>query len=162
MNWHKYLKIAYVLAEDSPDPSTQNGAILINYDGNILSQGINELPEGVEATEERLNNRSLKYSFIAHAEFSAVTAAAKSGVCTNGLIMVCPWGSCTICARVMIRSGIKMLVRHKAAMLKSPERWLEEITLADQMFKEAGVEIKEIITEINGVELMHCGEIWRP
>ena len=148
-------------AKESPDPSTQNGAILISADGEMLSAEVNRFPDGVKETPERWQ-RPLKYKIIEHAERNAIFAAGRAGIKTDGLIMVACWATCTDCARAIIQSGIKLLVTHKQAYDRSPESWKTDIDLALQMLKEAGVEVVMYDGEIGVKRLRHSGELWNP
>ena len=159
-SWKELLKVAYEEAVKSPDPSTQNAALLID-DGVVVLKAFNEFPIGVEYTDERWE-RPLKYKIIEHAERHVIYKAARQGIATEGLTMVSPWSACADCARAIIQAGIKCLVRHKEAGDRSPEFWLEEIQVADQMFKEAGVEVLDYHGKIGAPEVRHSGQIWSP
>jgi dCMP deaminase len=158
-SWKKLLKIAYEEAVNSPDPSTQNAALLV--DKSIVLKAVNEFPVGVEYTEERWE-RPLKYKIIEHAERNVIFKAARQGIATEGLTMVAPWAACSNCARAIIQAGIKRLVRHKEAGDRSPEFWAQEIEIADQMLKEAGVEVLDYHGEIGAPEVRHSGKMWCP
>jgi len=164
-DYKEILKIAYELAEKSPDPSTQNGAILVREAGisgyEIMSRGYNHFPEGVKYLSERWE-RPIKYSFIEHAERDSIFQAAKMGISTQGLIMVCSWSACDNCARAIIGSGIKRLVRHKQASDRSPENWKQNIVIADMMLREAGIEIIDYDGIIGGLSIRHSGQTWNP
>ena len=159
-SWKELLKVAYEEAVNSPDPSTQNAALLVN-DGAVVLKAVNEFPIGVEYTEERWE-RPLKYKIIEHAERNVIYKAARQGIATDGLTMVSPWSCCSDCARAIIQAGIKCLVRHKDAGDRSPEFWAEEIAIADQMLKEAGLEVLDYHGKIGAPEVRHSGQIWSP
>ena len=120
--WRRLLKESYNLALSSRDPSTQNGAILVDIDYSIVSTGCNQFPAGVEENPTRWE-RPLKYKFIEHAERKVIYNACKNGVKTEGLTMVCGWAACTDCGRAIIESGIKRLVTHRHAHELSPLFW---------------------------------------
>ncbi len=159
----KFLKAAYTLAAKSPDPSTQNGAVIVDESDRIIGEGCNVFPEGVIESDDRWE-RPLKYKFIEHAERSAVYDAAKRGNPTNGLTMYCPWSACSDCARAIIRSGIKTLVGHEGirAKVRKDDKWLHEIAIADQMFKEAGVEVILVDAFLNSEPVRFEGNLWTP
>ena len=137
MDYKKHLIRAYEIAQFSQDPSTQNGAILIDNDENLISTGANNFCYGVKETPERWE-RPVKYKFVEHAERNAIYHAARDGEKTEGLTMVCGWAACCDCARAIVAAGITKLVRHKKATDKSPEFWLKDIEVADQILKEGG------------------------
>lgn len=134
------MEMAYVKALDSPDPSTQNGAVLVHLNGRIEPDTLvcNEFPCGVEYTPERWE-RPLKYSIIEHAERNSLYAAASWGIQTAGLVMVCPWAACTDRARAIIQCGITELVTLPRADAETNGNWNDSISIADQMLAEAEV-----------------------
>jgi len=165
-----WLLEAYKIAQSSPDPSTQNGAIIVSEAWMlskepdidlILGAACNTFPEGVENKPERLE-RPLKYAMVEHAERGAVFDAAASGNCTHGSTMFVPWFACADCARSIICSGVRLVIGHKAMMNKTPPHWKESIETAFVMLKEAGVEYELIDGTLGGPELLFNGEVWRP
>ncbi len=160
-DWRALLKIAYEEARKSLDPSTQNGALLINDSGEILAAGHNRFPRGVEGTPKRWE-KPLKYELIQHAERAAIFEASRKGISTNGLIMVCCWATCGQCAGAIIDAGIKLLVTHKQAYDRSPEFWKKSIDPALEELKEAGVQVIWYDGEVGLKGLRHSGQIWNP
>ena len=60
--WHRrYLKLADSVATWSKDPSSKIGAIAVGSKGQVLSQGFNGFPRGIQDTHQRLETRELKY-----------------------------------------------------------------------------------------------------
>lgn len=157
------LRWAYGLALKSKDPSTQNAAVLVNDAGGlVLVEGLNSFPEGVLETKERWE-RPLKYEFVEHAERNVIFQAAREGVKTAGLTMVCPWAACTNCARAIVQSGIKRLVVHRQAIDRSPKFWSETIVIASTILKEGRVEVIVYDGKIGGVPgVRHSGNLWNP
>jgi len=76
----RFLELAKQIASWSKDPSTQVGCVVVGPDREIRSTGFNGLPRGIEDTEERLNNREMKYPLICHAEENAIMHAARIGI----------------------------------------------------------------------------------
>ncbi|MBU1126856.1 MAG: deaminase [Patescibacteria group bacterium] len=158
----KYLKIAYEYAQKfSQDPSTQNGAILVNDKGEVLVKGANLFPKGIILKKERLE-RPLKYCFITHAERNVIFNAARKGIKTKGLIMYCPWAACPDCARAIIQAGIKKVITHKKMLDKTPDRWKDKTNIAQTMFKEAGVEFEIWNGEIGNIEIKFNSKPFTP
>lgn len=153
---------AYVKAKESIDPSTQNGALLVNSKGEILAADINRFPRGVKTDIEARWERPLKYKLIGHAETNVICRAAREGIKTDGLIMVCPWAACTGCAKDIIEAGIRSLITHKQAYDRTPQSWIEDIKLAFVMLDEASVEVVMYDGKIGVDNLLHSGQIWNP
>ena len=144
-----FLKNAYEVAYDfSTDPSTQNGAVLVDpTTGEGVMEGANHFPRGVAEKEERWQ-RPLKYSYVEHAERNVIFSAAAAGIRTKGMIMYCCWAACTDCARAIIQAGISEVVTHYDP--NADERfgapvslqWKDSIAIALKMLDESGVKIR--------------------
>ena len=148
-----YLARAYELALNSPDPSTQNGAILVK-NGEIIGEGWNAPPTGVELTEERLV-RPNKYHFFEHAERNAIFSAARRGECTVGSVMYCPYIACADCGRAIIQAGVKKVVGHALFKPEEDDSWYESCSIAFGMLEEAGVEIVWYEGKIGCLPVLH-------
>lgn len=157
-----YLKKAYQHANSmSPDPSTKNGAILVNRDGVSLAYGVNKFPNGIAETESRLADKETKYRLVVHAENGAVFSAARHGNRVNGSTLYCPFYSCTECAKAIIQSGVKRIVGHAQLMALAAEHttWVESIVNAWNMLHEAGVQCDlydgtlSVTTRFNGKDI---------
>lgn len=159
--WRYLLQSAYRFALNSPDPSTQNGALIFDPELLLLAAGTNRFPLGVKETTERWA-RPLKYEFVEHAERNSIYRCAVLGHSTAGATMVCPWAACSDCARAIVCARIVRLVRHQDASDRSPERWIESIKVADTILQEGGVEIIDIAGPVDGPELLHSEVLWTP
>lgn len=158
--WRELLVEAYRIATGSPDPSSQAGAILFAQDGNVISQANNRFPEGLDVTPEMLE-RPLKYTYIEHAERNAIYWAVGSG--KKPYLLVAPWAACAECARAIVQCGIRVLVRHKQASDRSPERWIESIRIADSILEQGGVRIIDVDEpNLGAPTIRHNGELWTP
>jgi dCMP deaminase len=175
----EYLLMAYHKATESPDPSTQNGAVIPYklgppmkiqkasgdvmdiFDEEFTLEACNTFPKGVLSKPER-HERPLKYNYIEHAERGAVYEAARWGVKLTGLTMYVPWAACSDCARSIICSGIRRLVMHKDMMDRTPEHWKESIRHAFDMFNESGIILDYVEGKLNAPAIRMNGEIWTP
>lgn len=155
-----FLRLAYLAALESPDLSTQNGAVIVSHDGG-LTFGCNKLPMGVEVTPERLE-RPKKYLWTEHAERNTIYAAARSGVNTSGATMFCPWFACADCGRAIIQSGIDLVIGHKKMFDETPDRWKDSIAEAFEMFAEAGVETELIEGDLGLKPIRFNEHLWTP
>lgn len=136
----RFLKLATEVSTWSKDPSTRVGAVIA--DGKrFISLGYNGFPEGVDDTEERLNNRDLKYALIVHAERNAIIFANRNLYgCT---LYTVPFMPCSVCAGMIIQAGITRVV----APLNNNPRWIESFKHTRMMFEEAEVELDLIDME---------------
>lgn len=134
--WDKrYIDMAKHISEWSKDPSTKAGVVITKPNNQPVSFGVNGFPKGVEDSEERFNDRDLKYKMAIHAEENAIFfSKADLEGCT---IYTYPLQPCSLCASKIIQTGIKRVVSVKS----QNDRWKNSFKLAEQLFKEAGVEL---------------------
>lgn len=135
--WHsRFLNLAKQIASFSKDPSTKVGCVLVR-DRRIISTGYNGFPRGISDSFERLNDREHKYEMTVHAEINAVTTAALHGVSTEGSTAYVTFQPCSRCAAVLINAGIREVYVTADSII--PDRWLDNMILAANLLKEAGV-----------------------
>lgn len=112
---------------------TRNKRILTTgYNG--ASSGILSCKEKGECMRKKLNIPSgtrHELCYAVHAEQNAIIQAAKIGVSVEGAVMYCTHQPCTICAKMIINSGIKRVVYK--------EGYPDEFSM--ELFNETGVEI---------------------
>lgn len=158
----EWLRTCYHEAAQSPDPSTQIGAAIII--GNQLQLGtrsFNGPTVGWEMTEEQWNNKPLKYQLVEHAERRAIYKAAKTGLWTEGGALISTWAACADCARAMVEAGLKTLIRHYPPLDDATERWLESVSIGDQILKANNIEIIDVIGNIGGAPaILRSGELF--
>lgn len=135
----RYLALAKEVSTWSKDPSTQVGAVTVGSKKEVLSQGFNGFPRGIDDTDERYNNRDIKYQLVVHAEMNAIYNATYSGTSLDGATLyVYGLPICSECAKGIIQVGIKKVVVEKS---KELDNWNESVQLSQKMFDEAGVEL---------------------
>ncbi len=156
----EYLLRAYEEAAASPDPSTQNGAVVVSSEGGFVA-ACNGFPRGVSVSNERLA-RPEKYDYMEHAERNVIYACAKYGYCTEDATMYAPWFACVDCARAIIQAGIVRVVGHQRMADETPDRWKDTIATALAMLEEAGVEVAMVDGKLGGPRIRFNGEWWEP
>lgn len=135
--WDKrFLEVAKQIASWSKDPNKSVGCVVVDDDHNQLSGGYNGFPRGV-ADDARLSDHDIKLKIIVHAEANAVATAARNGHSLKGGTIYCTFPPCSQCASLLIQTGIKRVVSLNPPM---QSKWMPDILLAQQLFKEAGVE----------------------
>lgn len=138
----RYIELAKYYSQFSKDPSTKVGAILVSPDNIVVGTGYNGFPPGVKDTEERLNNRELKYKLVTHAE---VNACINAGHEARGATLYV-WPSfalppiCNECCKVAITSRVARIVGYVADVNDERAlRWKDSIAIAKMMCDEAGI-----------------------
>lgn len=132
--WDRYfLGIAERVSTASKDPSTKVGAIIVRPDRTVASLGYNGFPRGIADTDERLNNREIKYDLVVHGEINAILTAREPlhGYC----LYTWPFLTCKKCALQVVQAGIKRVV----APYVDNERWNASFREAQAIYDEAGV-----------------------
>lgn len=155
------MTLAVAAAGKSPDPSTQNAAVLVNpWRGvAVKTLSVNRFPDGVQENPDRWE-RPTKYAYVEHAERNAIYAAARHGIATEKMLLVAVWAACTDCARAIIQAGISTLVRYHAT---SHAHWHESTKIADEMLAEAGVGVITLDFPLENVgPILRDGVDWHP
>jgi dCMP deaminase len=131
----RFLSLAEHVSRWSKDPSTQVGAVIVDPRRRVVSVGYNGLPQGVEDSDDRLNDRELKYKLIQHAERNAILFAR--GSVEGCTLYTHPFLPCASCAGMLIQAGIAAVVSYA---VDERHRWRADIELGKQLLDEAGVE----------------------
>lgn len=135
MKWDlRFIGLAKHVSEWSKDPSTKVGAVITKRN-RLVSVGFNGLPEEVEDTYERLNNRDLKIKTVIHGEINALIFAEKD--VTGCTVYTYPFMPCSNCASQLIQEGIKRVVAPK----NDNPRWVDSFKISMDLFSEAKVEL---------------------
>lgn len=140
--WDKrFLELAKHVSTWSKDPSTQVGCVIADDNKKVVALGYNGFPHGIADTPERLTHRETKYKYIVHSEPNAF---ANAGGSTKGCtIYTFPFAPCSECMKLIIINGIKRVV-YPAASPELRARWGESLKFAEDMAREAGVELQEL------------------
>jgi dCMP deaminase len=133
----RFLELAEHIASWSKDPSTKVGAVITDRRNRVISVGFNGFASGVKDTDERLNDRTLKYPLTIHAEKNAILFASRD---LWDCRLYCTFMPCTPCADVIIQAGIKEVIAYGS----TNDRWDESQKLAIEVLAESHVEIYRI------------------
>lgn len=136
-----FISLAYAIANKSKDPSTKVGALIIRPDRTIAAAGYNGFPRSIADTEERLNNRPIKYSLIIHAEMNAVLTAREN--LSGYTLYTVPFMPCDRCFVHMLQAGITRFVFPKATA-DQESRWGDAFNTVRLLAEEAKVELVEM------------------
>ena len=139
--WDKrFMEMTELVSTWSSCIRRQVGAIIVK-DKRILTTGYNGDPSGVSSCKDRekcirierniASGTCQEICYAVHAEQNAICQAAKLGLAIDGATLYCTHQPCTICARLIINSGIKKVVYKNG--------YPDDFSL--ELFKEAGVEI---------------------
>lgn len=106
--WDKrYLELAREVASWSKDPSKKIGAIAVGSKGQVLSQGYNGFPRGIDDSKRRYEDRAIKYKYVVHAEMNVIYNATYNGISLDGATLyVYGLPVCSECAKGIIQTGI--------------------------------------------------------
>lgn len=155
------LEVTFKMASLSPDPSTQNGALLANDNGEVLSVHWNHVPSVGSTLEPKHIERPGKYYYFEHAERAVIYVAASMGIATKDLTMICPWFSCADCARAIVEAGIKEVIGLLRPLDQTNDRWKESCDIGDEILDAGGVKRTYIDLEGHkfGIKLRRNGEL---
>jgi dCMP deaminase len=144
ISWDEtFMNLAKVYAARSKDQSSQIGAVIIGPNNEQRAGGYNGMPRGINDDVPERHIRPAKYEWLEHAERNAIFNAARIGTAVDGCKMyVSGMTPCTNCARAIIQSGIRSVI---VETFDVPERWKENMRIALEMLKEAGVQVTTVI-----------------
>jgi dCMP deaminase len=150
--WQRhFLKMAELVAQQSKDPSTKVGAVIVHPETkHVLSTGFNGFPQGVKDLPERYAERALKYELVAHAEVNAIVRAGRRGISVEGgHLYVVPTlmvpSCCNNCAKYVVQAGITKLWYWEP--VKVEDRWEQLAKFTRILFDEGGVEYQAVPRE---------------
>lgn len=133
----RYLKMAYIWAQNSYCKRRQVGAIIVK-DKMIISDGYNGTPCGFENVCEDENNVTKPY--VLHAEANAITKVAKSNNSSEKATLYITTSPCMECSKLIIQSGIvRVVFSEKYSKVEGLE-----------LLERAGVELVHIKIEYDG------------
>jgi len=144
--WDKrYMELAKQVGTWSKDPSKQIGAVAIGSKGQVLAQGYNGFPRGIDDNESRLNTKETKYKYVVHAEMNLIYNATFNGISLNGsTVYVSGLPVCSECAKGLIQVGVKQIVMSKDSLEGADEKWLDSFELTIALLNEAGIHWKTV------------------
>jgi len=144
--WHeRYLNLAREISTWSKDPSRKIGAVAIGSKGQVLAQGYNGFPRGIDDDPVRLENRELKYKYVVHAEMNLIYNATYNGVSLNGsTVYVTGLPVCSECAKGLIQVGVKEVIMPAEDISTALDTWKESFELTTALFEEAGIKWRAI------------------
>lgn len=140
-NWDmRYLGLAREVAGWSKDPSRKIGAVAVGSKGQVLAQGYNGFPRGIDDSEYRLTNREVKYKYVVHAEMNCIYNATYNGVSLDGADMYV-WGlpMCSECAKGVIQVGVKRVFWGTDKVI--PDTWLDSLDTTIDLLDETEVQL---------------------
>ena len=134
----RYLQLAKEVSSWSKDPSTQIGAIAVGTKGQVLSQGYNGFPRGIEDRISYYEDRETKYKYVVHAEMNVIYNATYNGVSLDGATLyVTGLPVCSDCAKGIIQVGIRRVVMIEQNV---PQKWIESWKTTASMFEQANID----------------------
>ncbi len=141
------MEMTELIASWSSCVRRQIGAVIVK-DKRIMTTGYNGAPAGMrtcadkgECLRQKLNIPSgtrAEVCYAAHAEQNAIIQAAKLGISIDGATLYCTHQPCSMCAKMIINSGIRRVVYRRG--------YPDEFSL--EFFKETGVAIEKYIKEL--------------
>ena len=138
INWDEYfMEAALLISRRSTCLRRAVGAVLVK-NNKIISTGYNGAPKGLKHCYDRgcyRQNNNIPSGKCAeaciglHGEQNAIIQAATSGVDITGSILYCTTFPCSICAKMLINSGVKEIYYY--------EDYTDKLSI--QLLTEAGI-----------------------
>jgi len=154
-----FMNMVYLIAMKSKDPRTHLGAVIVGSNNEVVSLGYNGLPRGLSYSKEKRLEPPEKYYYFEHAERNAIYNAILIGVSLKGCRMYTNGTPCTDCARAIIQSGIKEVIVDEVWDKNNKDKWLEHSIKSKEMFKEVGIKLRTINTELVDINKYRRGKL---
>lgn len=143
-----HMKVAQAYAELSHAKRLKVGAVLVREDRPV-AVGYNGTPSGADNNcEEAMPHlnmldqvTSVEYvtkPSVVHAEMNVIAFAARSGVSTDGCIMVITDSPCYECSKLIIQAGITEVYYLREYRLTESLEFLRENGVKVEQYKEKG------------------------
>lgn len=106
-----YMKMAKAFSELSQAVRAKVGCVIVSPEGQIISQGYNGMPAGMDnCCEHDEDGKLVSNKEVLHAESNAITKCAKWGGKTDGATIYITLSPCIDCAKLIIQAGITRVV----------------------------------------------------
>lgn len=141
--WDDYFMLmAYVIASKSKDKSTHVGAVVVDENNAVKTQGYNSFVRRLNDDVPERQESPEKYYWIEHAERNAIYNATLIGVSLKKCRMYTNAVPCTDCARGIIQSGIIEVIVDANWKWDDSDKWRENIKRSLMMFNETGIKLR--------------------
>lgn len=145
MNKHDqlYLDMAHLVSHQSHDEKIKVGAVIVR-DGQVLSQGWNGMPSGMDNVTRAPAGATKKE--VIHAEANALMKLARNGGGSDQATIYTKYSPCWECAKLILQAGISRVVythcydEESVLFLKERGIELECIKSSDRVSTSEGAE----------------------
>ena len=139
----RWLGLCASKGQDSPDPRTKIGCLIVAPDGNVRCAPCNDYPRGTRRGIGERAEAPLKYIWFEHAERNAIYLAARQGLPTEGRTMFVELIPCIECARAIIQAGIiQVVINQDRCVEYQGSKYSGEVPTAMAMLAEAGIAVR--------------------
>lgn len=121
------------------------GAVMVK-NKRVLTTGYNGAPSGIKSCVERgeclrqklgiASGTRAEICYAIHAEQNAIIQAAKLGVSLEGATLYCTHFPCTICAKMIINSGVKRIVYRNSYPDDFSKQLLDQTDIVIERYEE--------------------------
>lgn len=137
----RFVRLAVEVSTWSKDPERRVGAVIVSPDRRRVAFGYNGFPRGIADDAARLARVETKNGLTVHAELNAILNAPFE---LEGCTLYVTQPPCHECAKAIVQAGIRRVLRPG---FRTTSKWLESWFLADEIFKEASVELRLVLEE---------------
>lgn len=156
LNHTRFMDIANIISKGSTCQKHQVGAVIVR-DNRIISHGYNGVPSGsIHCCDIDHGDNHHQWSLEneIHAEANALIWAGRSGISCVNAIMYCTLSPCYDCTKLIIASGISLLV-YRDEYRHANQDWMNK-------FKDARINVLRLIPKGERYEYQPIVSVCRP
>jgi len=144
ISWDEcFMNMAYLIAQRSKDPNTQNGACIVDENNIVIGLGYNGWPRGIKDEELPWGREgefaNKKYAYVVHAEANAIYNSSKL---PKGCKIYATMYPCNECVKAIIQNSITELIFDRDPY-HDDQIWVA----ARRMLEKAGVKVRQYSPE---------------
>ncbi len=133
-----FMKMAQVMAERSPDPDYQVGAIIVTPQNTVAGAGYNGAPRGIDQDLVPWDSED-KHFYVAHAEANAILNATQDLHGCRIYVILYP---CFECMKMIIQTGIKEVIYLDDSKLRKGN---QKFVWSKRLAEEAGIKLRQLV-----------------
>ena len=142
ISWdEKWIAQAFLNAKRSHDGQTRCGAVIVNRDNVLISEGYNGFIRGVDdSVLPNIRKDRAKYPYFIHAEENALLNAVREGRSTNGAKCYITGVPCITCFQHLWQAGVNEIITANSSinMIENDSEYMLQREILEYLIHQSG------------------------